>query len=145
MRVLERNPLCLHLASKPRLCCFGRGAPHIWNNSRKKRGFSGAGWILHQFISRCQDAASQVQLPPVRFTVHWPILSANTLRLRLRALLNWVVIGWRGATPLVSLVTACIICSRRSFDGLPLTASPTSSWCTLGYWHTHFSQVAFYF
>lgn len=36
--VLQRNPLCLHLASRPRLWCFGRGAPHIWN-SRKKRGF----------------------------------------------------------------------------------------------------------
>lgn len=24
--------LCLHLASEPRLCCFGRGAPHIWNS-----------------------------------------------------------------------------------------------------------------
>lgn len=71
-----------------------------------------------------------------------PILSADTLRLRPQALLNWVVIGCRGATPLVSLVTACIICRRRSFDGLPLTASPTSAWSTLGYWHTHFSQVA---
>lgn len=27
--------LCLHLASKPRLCCFGRGAPHIWNSCSK--------------------------------------------------------------------------------------------------------------
>lgn len=33
-RVLERNPLCLHLASRPRLCCFGKGAPHIWNSRR---------------------------------------------------------------------------------------------------------------
>lgn len=58
----------------------------------------------------------------------------SAIRRRLLALLSWVVTGCWGATSPVSVVTACII-SRGGAKRIPLEASPTSSWCTLGYWH----------
>lgn len=113
MRVLERNPLCLHLASKPRLCCLGRGAPHIWNN-RWRAKFS-LFWefstkIYFPFSRCCISGAADVLRSAAQALL-------STIRLRLQALFNWVVMSCWGATPLVSLVTACIICSRRSLMG----------------------------
>lgn len=117
------------------LCAFSRGIPYV-SISHPNRGcdasaealptsgivkeaqFSGLR-ILHQIIFRSQDAASQVQLPycvystPPQQHRHSSLLPATDYR----RFLNWVVMGCWGATPLVSLVTACIICRRRSLIG----------------------------
>lgn len=116
------------------LCAFSRGIPYV-SISHPNRGCGASAEalptsgtveearfcrlrILHQIISRCQDAASQVQLPcNVDCTRPRQLRHYSTIRHSLQALFNWVVMGCWGATPLVSLVTACIICRRRSLTG----------------------------
>lgn len=68
-------------------------------------------------IVRSPDSASQMQTPCCVHCTAVPQQLLFTIRHRLQALLNWVVMGCWGATPLVSLVTACIICKGWSLMG----------------------------
>lgn len=98
-RALHRNPLCLHLASKPRLCCFGRGAPHIWNSCGRSAILSGVRGVLFSAGSVCE------LLPHLRCSSRPSLRSLHAVRLfftirhRVRALFKWVVMCCRGATP----------------------------------------------
>lgn len=110
-RVLERNPLCFHLASNPRLCCLGRGAPHIWKRQKKKEALILLVWEVRCW---CVRAASRCLSP----------CSSSLLRQRV---LKRVVRSCWGAPPLVSLVTACLM-EGAGPNRIPLQASPAFSW-----------------
>lgn len=141
VRVLDRNPLCLHLASKPRLWCLGRGAPHIWNSRRDAILLVEDSPPIYLSVSKCciSGAAAVLRVSVHRsssrvlFTIRRPTLTTSAFELGRDGLLG------RDYPSLPGYYMHNLWEAEPNW--LPLTASPTSSWSTLGYWSSRIAHV----
>ena len=130
VRFLERIPLRFHLASKPRLWCFGRGAPHIWISDDKRQflrlivpsSLLQRVWLLCELFSAIAMHHARLCCGVGEALLCGATADGRSVCLPYaggeHALLkSGVVMRGSGAPSLLYLATACIVRSGRGLGG----------------------------